>query len=186
MFLTLAVLRRNHRFSNAFQQDYLADPRNCPLQQPGQLKDELEPEQLDLPAFFKQVPAWKSGAGHPAWLPPKHPQQALPGMLHTSEASPAKLCWQVCSSELCLRPAGVSLAGGLRHCFSASGDRLPAALQAPAAPHDEGHHCITGGPDAVMYSLVSARASATRLLAQSLSRRYHPGALLVAQPSSQR
>ena len=76
MFLTLAVLCRNHRFSNAFQQDYLADPRNCPLQQPGLLKNEPEPEQLDLPAFFKQVlPTWKPAAGHPALLPPKHPSR---------------------------------------------------------------------------------------------------------------
>ena len=180
----LAVLCRNHRFSSAFQQDYLADPRNCPLQQPGLLKDEPEPEQLDLPAFFKQVPARKSAAGHPAWLPPKHPQQALPGILHTCESSPAKVCWQVCS-ELCWRSAGVSLAGSLRHCFCTAWHCLPAALQAPAAPHDEGHHCITGGPDAVMYPLASARASAARLLAQSLSGGYCPSALLVAQPSSQ-
>ena len=50
-----ALLCRNHRFSDAFQRDFLADPANCPVHGLDSLQDEPEPGQLDLPAFFKQV-----------------------------------------------------------------------------------------------------------------------------------
>lgn len=49
------ILCRNHRFSDAFQQDFLSDPGNCPLHGPNGLQDNPEPEELNLPAFFKQV-----------------------------------------------------------------------------------------------------------------------------------
>ena len=138
------VLCRNHRFADAFQQDYLADPCNCPLQQPGLLKGEPEPEQLDLPAFFKQVlPTWTSAAGHSALFPFRLPQHALLCTLHISKSSRAPY-WSVCFSKLSWHTAGIFMAGSLRHCLCTSWHRLSAAFQAPAPPHDEGHHCIAG------------------------------------------
>ncbi|CAL5222858.1 g5284 [Coccomyxa viridis] len=52
------IAHRNHRFSDAFQRDFLADPANCPLHGLNSLQDEPEPGQLDLPAFFKQASLW--------------------------------------------------------------------------------------------------------------------------------
>ncbi len=56
--MTAASLGRNHHFSDAFSQDYLGDPRNCPVEGLASLKDNSDPGQIDLPAFFKQVPAY--------------------------------------------------------------------------------------------------------------------------------
>ena len=56
--MTYVIRCRNHRFSEAFQQDFLADPANCPVHGSNSLQDEPDPEQLDMPAFFKQVHAW--------------------------------------------------------------------------------------------------------------------------------
>lgn len=46
---------RNREFSKAFEQDYMADPRNCPLHGNRQLLEDAEPEIIDLPMFFRQV-----------------------------------------------------------------------------------------------------------------------------------
>ncbi len=46
---------RNREFSKAFEQDYMADPRNCPAPGHQSLLKDAEPEIIDLPMFFRQV-----------------------------------------------------------------------------------------------------------------------------------
>ncbi|CAL8471654.1 g11196 [Coccomyxa elongata] len=61
--LTLAggvygISNRNREFPKAFQQDYMADPRNCPVHGTRQLLQDAEPEIIDLPTFFRQAALW--------------------------------------------------------------------------------------------------------------------------------
>ncbi|KAK9918484.1 hypothetical protein WJX75_004393 [Coccomyxa subellipsoidea] len=52
------ITNRNREFSKAFEQDYMADPRNCPLHGNRQLLEDAEPEIIDLPMFFRQAALW--------------------------------------------------------------------------------------------------------------------------------
>ena len=51
--LSHGYLSRNTEFARAFDQNYMADVRHCPVHTDG--LGDAKPEVIDLPMFFRQV-----------------------------------------------------------------------------------------------------------------------------------